>query len=174
MTTGTLPYVKFAQTFYAFAFGIFVAEAKNAERILLCAAGITVAIASLLSDTGLGAYAAPFSGIAFAALVLSLTSGRECSRATSLVLAPIVFLGVISYSIYIWHYQIIYVVEYHYPFFNRHIPGWSKYGMVSGSVLVAICLVFSYFSYLWIEKPSMGRWRVAIENLVRQRSQVRV
>ena len=108
-------------------------------------------------------YAGRVIAIAFALACISLTKGRDCGSVASRLMSPFVFLGVISYSMYIWHYQIIYVVEYYYPFFNRHIPGWSQYGLVSGVILCSICIGISYLSYRFLEKPSMGRLRIALE-----------
>ncbi|MFK7699189.1 acyltransferase family protein [Pseudomonas caspiana] len=162
LASGWLSYFKFSQIFYAFALGVFIAEASNKARVIVCLAAISVAVYACVGST-LHAYSGRIIAIAFALTCITLTKNKECSQAVSWFLSPLVFLGVISYSIYIWHYQIIYVVEYYYPFFNRHIPGWSQYGLVSGVIVCLICILFSYISYVLIEKPSMGRLRMIME-----------
>lgn len=162
LACGWLGYFKFSQIFYAFALGIFVAEASTKARLAVCLVAIVLAIYACF-DKALHDYAGRVIAIAFALTCISLTKGRECGSVASHLMSPFVFLGVISYSMYIWHYQIIYVVEYYYPFFNRHIPGWSQYGLVSGVILCSICIGISYLSYRFLEKPSMGKLRVALE-----------
>ncbi|MFJ2485967.1 acyltransferase family protein [Pseudomonas sp. NPDC087639] len=162
LLNGWIEYLKFSQIFYAFALGIFIADADNKEKVAICLIAVSLALYACLGDS-LHAYAGRIAGTAFAMTCICLTKGKECNKLVYVLMSPLVFLGVISYSIYIWHYQIIYVVEYYYPFFNRNIPGWSQYGMVSGTVLVSICVLFSYISYVLIEKPSMGKLRIAIE-----------
>lgn len=159
---GWLGYFKFAQIFYAFALGIFFAEASSKVRLAVCLAAIALAIYACLGES-LHAYVGRIIAIAFALSCISLTKGKECNQFVYRLLSPFVFLGVISYSVYIWHYQIIYVVEYYYPFFNRNIPGWSQYGLVSGVILCAICILISYVSYALIEKPAIGKLRITLE-----------
>ncbi|MBV4539612.1 acyltransferase family protein [Pseudomonas vlassakiae] len=163
LSYGWLEYFKFAQIFYAFALGIFIADASSKARFVVCLASISLAIYACF-DATMHPYVGRIIAIAFALSCISLTKGKECNQMASQLMSPLVFLGVISYSMYIWHYQIIYVVEYYYPFFNRHVPGWSQYGIISGVILCSICILFSYASYVFIEKPSMGRLRVAMEN----------
>lgn len=162
LACGWLGYFKFSQIFYAFALGVFVAEASAKARLAVCLVAIVLAIYACFDEI-LHGYAGRVIAIAFALTCISLTKGRDCGSVASRLMSPFVFLGVISYSMYIWHYQIIYVVEYYYPFFNRHIPGWSQYGLVSGVILCSICIGISYLSYRFLEKPSMGRLRVALE-----------
>ncbi|MEE4947408.1 hypothetical protein V2K24_18160 [Pseudomonas alliivorans] len=78
-------------------------------------------------------------------------------------MSPIVFLGVVSYSLYIWHYQVIHIMEYHIGFFERVVPGWAEYQIIRAVVTVSICVAIAWLSYVMIEKPSMGRLREAVE-----------
>jgi peptidoglycan/LPS O-acetylase OafA/YrhL len=164
--TGLLGFFRFAEIFYAFAFGIFIADANNKEKLFICLAAVSLATYAIFSGPPLHPYAGRIGGVAFAMAIISLTKDKECNQIVCRLMSPLVFLGVISYSIYIWHYQIIYVVEYYYPFFNNNIPGWSKYGLVSGSILISICILVSYISYALIESPSMGRLRISMERKI--------
>lgn len=159
---GWAGYFKFSQVFYAFALGIFVADSNKRESFIVCLIVIAVALYTCVGEN-LNAYFGRVVGVAFALLCIAATQNRTCGKYTSWFMSPLVFLGVISYSLYIWHYQVIYVVEYYYPFFNRTVPGWSKYGLVSGLILSAICILVSYVSYVCIERPSMVRLRAAME-----------
>lgn len=160
--SGLTIYFKFSNIFYAFALGIFMYEATSKESFLLCILAIAAALYAV-SNESLYPYCGRFIAIALALSCISLTKGRKCGVTASRILSPFVFLGLISYSLYIWHYQIIYIVEYYYPTFNRNIPGWSSYGLVSGIILCSICVIVSYISYTLIEKPSMGGLRKYFE-----------
>jgi peptidoglycan/LPS O-acetylase OafA/YrhL len=164
-TYGISDYFRFSQTFYAFALGIFIAEADKSKSLGLCLLTIVLAVYTFV-DTKFSNYSAPMTGVAIALSCISLTIDKKCNRFVSVLMSPAVFLGVISYSLYIWHYQIINIMEYHFAFFNNHIPGWSQFGMVRAIVTVSICVGISYISYVLIEKPSMGRLRITLERKV--------
>lgn len=159
---GIVEYFKFSQIFYSFALGIFIAEANKTVRIAICTIVAGLA-AYTFFDTRLTSYSAPLSGISVAMLSITFTIGRRCNRLTSRLLSPLAFLGVISYSLYIWHYQIINIMEYHLRFFIDNVPGFSDSKFVRGLVTSFICVGISYISYLFIEKPSMGKLRIALE-----------
>jgi len=163
LKAGWVGYLRFVEVFYAFAFGIYIAEANVKEQWVACVLAGAITAYALVGGSVIHPYAGRIAGIAFAMIIIALTKGKECSQTVSRLMTPLVFLGVISYSLYIWHYQIIYVVEYYYPFFNHHIPGWSKYGLVSGAILSALCVFVSWLSYRFIEKPSMTSMRVKLE-----------
>jgi peptidoglycan/LPS O-acetylase OafA/YrhL len=57
---------------------------------------------------------------------------------------PLVFLGALSYSVYIWHYGIFY-------WFERHDPSWP--GPVVLLVGNGVTLAVSWVSWRWIERP---------------------
>jgi peptidoglycan/LPS O-acetylase OafA/YrhL len=54
-------------------------------------------------------------------------------------------------------------MEYHLRFFIDNVPGFSDSKFVRGLVTSFICVGISYISYLFIEKPSMGKLRIALE-----------
>jgi len=162
---GIVEYFRFSQIFYAFALGIFIAEADRIKRIAACVIVTSLTTYTFL-DPKLNSYAAPLSGIAVAMLGITFTIDKRCNRATSVALSPLAFLGIISYSLYIWHYQILNIMEYHLRFFFDNIPGFSDSQLVRGLVTSFICVGLSYISYLLFEKPSMGKLRIALERKV--------
>lgn len=92
----------------------------------------------------------------------------------SIIFKPIVGLGVISYSLYVWHYVLIhlgtpYIIKYITPQiknFNLLIPKfkpWLPNGFYIEALLIIFFIVlFSTASYLIIEKPFMTAIRKKI------------
>jgi len=134
------------------------------------------------SGTTLLSVAAPY---VFGLVVLVFAFGTGSASAI-LRLRPLVFLGTISYSIYMTHYfiarrlfdagRVLDKLGHIDPFTRREIDG--QYFDVLGSQLwhgdiaylafLAIVIAISYFTYCWIEKP--GRERVRNWIQTRQRS----
>jgi peptidoglycan/LPS O-acetylase OafA/YrhL len=92
--------------------------------------------------TGLGAFI----------FLAAATSGQRIRRVLSV--SPLVFLGKISYSVYLLHFCVIMALA---PFILRIIPPTSTsnfwLGMAANSALV---FVLSALSYWAVEKPSMN------------------
>ena len=134
------------------------------------------------SGTTLLSVAAPY---VFGLVVLVFAFGTGSASAI-LRLRPLVFLGTISYSIYMTHYfiarrlfdagRVLDKLGHIDPFTRREIDG--QYFDVLGSqvwhgdiaylVFLAIVIAISYFTYRWIEKP--GREWVRNWIQTRQRS----
>ena len=70
----------------------------------------------------------------------------------ALCLGPLVFLGQISYSLYLWHWPVL-VLWKHY------IGGESPTPAELGALLV-VSLIIAYASWRWIEQPFRGRRRL--------------
>lgn len=87
------------------------------------------------------AYMLPFAGI-----VLALAAGP--SLASSFLKIPfLVFLGDISYGIYIYHW-IPWTVLSHAKAHGLDLPVWS------GMVVIVVTIMFSAASYVWYEMPA--------------------
>jgi peptidoglycan/LPS O-acetylase OafA/YrhL len=74
-------------------------------------------------------------------------SSRDSQRgwiATALSLPPIVFIGLISYSLYLWHWPVICFSSY---WAVSEFTGVEKCGLVLASVVLAVA------SWRWIETP---------------------
>ncbi len=65
-----------------------------------------------------------------------------------LALKPMVFIGLISYSLYLWHWPVLAYLRYINPFTEKDLP--------LGIVFLAVLVIFmlSVFSYYLIEKPT--------------------
>lgn len=94
---------------------------------------------------------------AFAILIVLIASGRGLlGRALST--APLVFLGEISYSLYLWH-MIVFKV-----FFRQ---GWNQ---IEPIYVFALLLVLASASYLLVEKPCRSWVASVVAKVDRQRS----
>jgi peptidoglycan/LPS O-acetylase OafA/YrhL len=106
----------------------------------------------------LGAACLPFKGLQFpgafvllpclgTCLVIYAGESSSSFVAKLLSLRPVVFVGVISYSLYLWHWPLI--------VFSKHLPF-----RLSGYLLVAFVLSFSlaaaFVSFEYIERPFRG------------------
>ena len=84
-----------------------------------------------------------------AALLIWAGSGSVVGISRALALRPLVLVGLISYSLYLWHWPVL--AFYHYV-----------YGVVeplAGMLLFGLMLVLSVASYRWVEKPCRRvRW----------------
>lgn len=93
---------------------------------------------------------APFPGInalyPCLGTVLLIASGQMGSRLTGMLLTPrpIVYLGLISYSLYLWHWPILAFIRY---FYGEVSPPRA----LAASVLI---LALSAASYRFVEKPA--------------------
>lgn len=154
----------FFQVLYAFAVGIALAELKSTW--LPCAAvtlmGLAV-IARIYSCgpeivVGLGA----LSVLAFA--LCSFSTAATARPGLGKWVAPVAFVGTVSYSLYIWHYLLIGIAEYHMKFLNDNLLGWSDRGLARGIFFSAFVFFVSWVSYSLIERPAMGRMRQAIQS----------
>ena len=83
-----------------------------------------------------------------AAAILHAGIGRPSLVGRLLSLPPVVGIGLISYSLYIWHWPVLVF----YRFVNLGDPG-----AVATAVLLALIFVLSIVSWRWIEEPFRRR-----------------
>ncbi len=83
------------------------------------------------------------------------------------VFKPVAFVGVISYSIYIWHAVLIHLVL---PYLGKPQPilapqlPFLPFGIsIQGVFIVTLIMLVAYTSYRIIEKPSMNRLRMVLQ-----------
>jgi peptidoglycan/LPS O-acetylase OafA/YrhL len=116
-------------------------------RELLAAAGLlAIAAAMLLFDTS-----TPFPGIAAAmpclgaALVLYAGVGPYTTvTARVLSAAPLAFVGVISYSLYLWHWPLLAFAKYYFL---------SSLTATIAAVVVALSILLAYVAWRFVEQP---------------------
>ncbi|MNP47094.1 hypothetical protein D3C76_1411330 [compost metagenome] len=75
---------------------------------------------------------------------------------------PIVFLGNISYSLYLYHFIILFSLIYA---LNEVMPIWLIY-IISIPIVIAV----SYLSWLWIENNSIKLGRIISNQVVKYKS----
>jgi peptidoglycan/LPS O-acetylase OafA/YrhL len=91
-----------------------------------------------------------WSVIAFASawLVYSLATGPETHLSRILQFTPMVYLGRISYGVYLWHYPILFFLKSH---------------LDSNRIVTMACLFFTIvvasLSYVYVEQPLIKLWR---------------
>jgi hypothetical protein len=132
------------------AVGAFPAPNRQWLRDLLSVVGlvaIAVAVLTFSQDTPFpGAHAlVPSLG---AALVIYAGIGGMSAGGWLLSIRPIVFIGLISYSIYLWHWPIIVFARY---VLVRDPHGWEQAALVVASVAMATV------SWRFVEQPFRAR-----------------
>ncbi|HEY3694523.1 acyltransferase family protein [Phenylobacterium sp.] len=128
------------------AYGAFPKIKHQAAVELLGAAGLL----AILASAALYTEATPFPGLAAlpptvgALLVLYSGEGRATAVSRLLAVQPLRFVGLISYSLYMWHWPIIVLARY----WNiRPITGLGAVGLVAASLFAA------WLSWRYIERP---------------------
>lgn len=114
------------------------------EAASVCGMGLIAFSLWWLDDTS------PFPGVnaVYPCLgaVLVMFSGQHGSRLTRVLLTPgpVVYIGLISYSLYLWHWPILAFIRYFYGEVSPHHAG----------VALVLMLVLSALSYRFVEQPT--------------------
>ena len=83
------------------------------------------------------------------ATALLIASGRETLAGEALASAPVVYVGRVSYSFYLWHWP-IFVFLRHWRADLQLPASWAFGG-------IAVAFLLSAASYRWIEQPARNR-----------------
>ncbi len=125
------------------ALGIVPSLSNRIAREILAASGLAMILASVVffdSEMEFPGYAA-LAPVIGAALVIH--SGHGTRVGSILSLKPMVLVGLISYSLYLWHWPIF-------------VAG-DLYGMLDGQVVsfafIALALIVGWLSWRFIERP---------------------
>ena len=120
-------------------------------RNLIAALGLAMIAAAILSYS----YETPFPGVAAllpcAGAALIIFAGQYGGSAVSWILSlkPVVFVGLISYSLYLWHWPLIYL----YRFDSLVLPTPRK------PLIAAISFAVAVLSWKFIEQPFRTKFR---------------
>lgn len=91
------------------------------------------------------------------ALILALSNTNEKLFYHSLLSSkPIVFIGKISYSLYLWHFVIIAFARYSY---------FNEFGIWSSLMVLVFTMLLSVFSFYWIENRYRSMQKVDVNRL---------
>ncbi len=82
---------------------------------------------------------------------LLIQYGGDTSVGWLLSRKPLVFIGLISYSLYLWHWPIIIFSEY---YLIHKLTGWGTIAAVAASLIVAA------LSWRYIERPFRGKGKI--------------
>jgi peptidoglycan/LPS O-acetylase OafA/YrhL len=120
---------------------------------ILAFLGLLLLIGSFLLLSG----SLPFPGLNALYPVIGATlllySGTTHATIASRILStkPFVFIGLISYSLYLWHWVLIFFFRYH---FLRPLRGWYSLALISVAVTIATV------SWRFVENPFRGHRRL--------------
>ncbi|PSH59933.1 acyltransferase [Phyllobacterium endophyticum] len=116
-------------------------------EILACAGILMIgfAVLSFNDDTSFPGLTALVPCVGAALIIQGRAARGPAGRL--LTSAPLVFIGLVSYSLYLWHWPII--------VFTRYLNGHELSAVQSG-LLVAISFVVAVFSWHFIERPFRG------------------
>ncbi len=118
------------------------------------AAAIIVAGIVISSAIPFPGYAALLPTLGAAAVIVAGMGGRSRDGIGALLsTGPMVWVGGISYSLYLWHWPLIVLATYLFGGLN----------LALGLLVVAISFAPAYLSYRYVERPAM-KWEVTREN----------
>ncbi|WP_084110596.1 acyltransferase family protein [Erwinia typographi] len=125
------------------AFNLFPATEKKAANELISLTGlVSILLAIFLFDakTRFPGYAAALP--VFGSMCI-IYAAEKSLVGKILSLKPVVFIGLISYSLYLWHWPLI-------VFFRN----WNLLDDIAGRwMVIAVSLIVAWFSWRFIEKP---------------------
>lgn len=133
------------------AFSVIPVAKKSWINEVLAASGALMIIASVILYTN----ETPFPGLAAllpclgaGLIIYAGQEGHSSLTAKVLSLKPFVFIGLISYSLYLWHWPLIVYAKY---------VNFGQLSMAMGLGVVAVSILLSYISWRFVEQPFRGR-----------------
>jgi peptidoglycan/LPS O-acetylase OafA/YrhL len=88
---------------------------------------------------------------------LALFSSLPHLQRSSILLRPVAWVGVVSYSLYIWHYLLISIVG---PMWRSAV--WDSMPWTRGILFLTLCFALSAASYWAIEWPGKSWLRLCL------------
>jgi len=128
------------------AFGTLPDLSKTWQKNLFTISGLALIVYSIIFYTE----ATPFPGIAALAPVIGsgliIYSGRKDTHHAQKLLTtrPLVFIGLISYSLYLWHWPLVAFTKY---LLFRSFTG------IDSAAIILVSLLIASFSWKFIEQP---------------------
>lgn len=119
-------------------------------RHLICIAAIGVITASCVVIGIRWTFPVPFALAPAAAAAILIAYGKDGPTARLLSFKPLRTIGLLSYSLYLWHRPIISFYQLEYG---------STLESTDSAVLIAACFGAALASYWLVERPAIKRWR---------------
>lgn len=140
-----------------FAVGMAYEELRAGGRTWLRWGGITAGLLALATVWYLsGRWTIPLAAGACAMVYLV-----TLPRWTVWPLAPVAAVGVISYSLYAWHYVLLELIGFRNGQWSAMFGDLWANGLIRALIVLAAIMIISTLSWLLIERPFMGpvrRW----------------
>lgn len=153
-------FAPFMRYFFLFAIGMTLAQYELTPKPLLLAVSLAVAI-------GLGMAKVQMMWVSLAwAVTLLCAAGAGRRFETFLPARAFAVFGVISYSLYIWHYMLIEMLG---PVFMRFHQFPVRHPVWSALLFIGLCTLLSWISYMFIEKPGQTILRTRILAAITER-----
>lgn len=128
------------------ALGLIPAIKDRMALNVLSILGLSLVLASIFlftADTSFPGWQAAIPCLG-AALLIYANGQEETWGGKLLSLKPFVWIGLISYSLYLWHWPLIVFAKYA---FGHELPAWGLW------VLIALSMVMAALSWRFIEQP---------------------
>lgn len=119
-------------------------------RHLICIAAIGVIAGSCVVIGIRWTFPVPFALAPAAAAAILIAYGEDGPTARLLSFKPLRTIGLLSYSLYLWHRPIISFYQLEYG---------STLESTDSAVLIAACFGAALASYWLVERPAIKRWR---------------
>lgn len=138
------------------AFVAFLPAIKSRVASLLATiTGLLLVAGSLLFINSDMPFPGPAAALACVVAALITWDKRENLVSSVLSIRPLVWIGLISYSLYLWHWPVL-VLYRHYS--NGRLPSLEE-----SSALMLVSIALAYASWRFVEQPTrhirMGRWK---------------
>ncbi|MEE1620663.1 acyltransferase family protein [Zafaria sp. J156] len=104
---------------------------------------ITLSVLTFDKTTVFPGYAAALPVLGAAVVILAGLASQQTAGARLLSLPPMVFIGDLSYSLYLWHWPLLIVAE----------ALWGQPGWRLGLLIVALSVVPAWLSRRFVEEP---------------------
>jgi peptidoglycan/LPS O-acetylase OafA/YrhL len=121
---------------------------RRAETVLGLLGLVLILIALVHPQLPLTAFPVATPAVVGATLIIWAGMGRTCAATRLLALRPLVFVGLISYSLYLWHWPIIVFAQY---YLIRELT-WQE-----DLLLISLMIAVAAASWRFIEQPFRGK-----------------
>ena len=118
---------------------------RHAETLALTGLGLIIySVTVFTHSTPFPGWAAMLPVFGSAALIFGLSANEHGLVRRLLCARPLVFIGILSYSWYLWHWPLLSI----YRIYNL-----GAQNLLDNALIVALALGLAWLSFIWIERP---------------------